>query len=189
MPNEQSQWYTVPDDIEEEAPSVHDKDQESEGKEKKKVIRTVEDGLLMVVSARIYGRTIRTLIDSGATRCFVSPSLCKINMGDKILSRGYPINCRFEKLSTIKTPGSELVRVNPIVDWCGAKLYEETALLKGRGEGWDKGFGSTGINILCSERTKIDSRLSGSEWAHAMICKNQIVTLHVIKKEELVNYM
>ena len=38
------------------------------------MIRTVEDGLLMVVSARIYGRKIRTLIDSGATRCFMSPA-------------------------------------------------------------------------------------------------------------------
>ena len=27
-----------------------------EGKEKKKLVRTVDDGLLMVVSARIYGR-------------------------------------------------------------------------------------------------------------------------------------
>ena len=43
-------------------------------KKNKEVIRTVEDGLLMVVSASIYGRKIRTLIDSGATRCFVSPA-------------------------------------------------------------------------------------------------------------------
>ena len=31
-----------------------------EGKEKKKLIRTYDDGLLMVVSDRIYGRKIRT---------------------------------------------------------------------------------------------------------------------------------
>ena len=73
-PNEQSQWYTVTDDIKEGVSSGQEKDQEKEHKEKKKVIRTVEDGLLMVVSARIYGRKIRTLIDSGATRCFVSPT-------------------------------------------------------------------------------------------------------------------
>ena len=57
----------------------------------------------MAVSARIYGRKIRTLIDSGATRCFVSPS-CAATCGlkgvprdvflelgnrEKILSRGY----------------------------------------------------------------------------------------------------
>ena len=67
------------------------------------MIRTVEDGLLMVVSASIYGRKIRMLIDSGATRCFVSPAcvtacglkgvpsdvLLEIGNGEKILSRGY----------------------------------------------------------------------------------------------------
>ena len=51
-----------------------DEGQGKRAKENKTVIRTVEDGLLMVVSASIYGRKIRTLIDSGATRCFVSPA-------------------------------------------------------------------------------------------------------------------
>ena len=90
------------DDIEKEAPLGQEKDQEKEYREKKKVIRTVEDGLLMVVSARIYGRKIRTLIDSGATRCFVSPAcvtacglkgvprdiFLELGNGEKILSRG-----------------------------------------------------------------------------------------------------
>ena len=56
--------------------------QEKMEMEKKQMIRTVEDGLLMVVSARIYGRKIRTLIDSRATKCFVSPS-CVIACGLK----------------------------------------------------------------------------------------------------------
>ena len=57
----------------------------------------------MVVSASIYGRKIRTLIDSGATRCFVSPAyvtacglkgvprdvFLELGNGEKILSRGY----------------------------------------------------------------------------------------------------
>ena len=43
------------------------------GKENKK-IRKLEDGLLMVVSTRIYGKIVKALIDSGATRCFVTPS-------------------------------------------------------------------------------------------------------------------
>ena len=74
-----------------------------ERKEKKKMVRTVDDGLLMVVSAMIYGRRIRTLIDSGATRCFISPScvatcglkgvprdvFLELGNGEKILSRGY----------------------------------------------------------------------------------------------------
>ena len=50
--------------------------QEKMEKEKKEMIRTVEDGLLMVVSARIYGRKIGTLINSGATRSFASSLLC-----------------------------------------------------------------------------------------------------------------
>ena len=102
-PNEQSRWYTVTDDIEKEAPSGQEEDQEKEDKEKKKVIRRVEDGLLMVVSARIYGRKIRTLIDSGATRCFVFPTcitayglkgvphdiFLELGNSEKILSKGY----------------------------------------------------------------------------------------------------
>ena len=35
----------------------------------KNYCRSVEDGLLLVVSARIYGKPLRALIDSGATRC------------------------------------------------------------------------------------------------------------------------
>ena len=33
--------------------------------------RTEEDGLLLVVSGRIYGKDVSILIDSGATRCYV----------------------------------------------------------------------------------------------------------------------
>ena len=35
-------------------------------KKKKKGVRKEEDGLLLVVSIRIYGRTVKALIDSGA---------------------------------------------------------------------------------------------------------------------------
>ena len=157
-PNEQSQWYTVPDDIEEEAPSGQDKDQETGKTEQKKVIRTVEDGLLMVVSATIYGRKIRTLIDSGATRCFVSPAcitacglkgvpcdiFLELGNGEKILSRGYipdvPVVTAGLRVKTGLTVTNllhdvDLVLgmnwlklVNPIVDWCGAKLYVPNAV-------------------------------------------------------------
>ena len=34
--------------------------------------RKIEDGLLMVVVVRIYGKPVRALIDSSATRCFVT---------------------------------------------------------------------------------------------------------------------
>ena len=40
-----------------------------------KALRGIEDGLLLVVTARINGHPVRALIDSGATRCFVTPCL------------------------------------------------------------------------------------------------------------------
>ena len=36
--------------------------------------RKLSDGVLMVVTARIYGHPVRALIDSDATRCFISLS-------------------------------------------------------------------------------------------------------------------
>ena len=57
------------------------------GKENKNVIRKVEDGLLLVVPARICGKEVKTLIDSGETGCFVTPS-CVARVGLK----GLPCN-------------------------------------------------------------------------------------------------
>ena len=37
-----------------------------------KIPRLMKDGLLLVVTARTNGHPIRALIDSGATRCFVT---------------------------------------------------------------------------------------------------------------------
>ena len=182
-PNEQSQWYTVTDDIKEEVPSGKEKDQEKEDKEKKKAIRTVEDGLLMVVSARINGRKTRTLIDSGATRCFVSPpcvTACglkgvprdvflELGNGEKILSRGYIPDVPVVTAGlTVKTGltvtnllhdvdlvlGMNWLKlVNPIVDWCGARLYVpnavHTALLQGN---WLDHYVKVGtVTVLSSE--------------------------------------
>ena len=50
------------------------KGQSTAGLKQNKFTRKVEDGLLMVVAARIYGKPVRALIDSGATRCFVTPA-------------------------------------------------------------------------------------------------------------------
>ena len=44
--------------------------------------RKIADGLLLVVPTKIYGKSVRTLIDSGATRCFVTPS-CVARVGLK----------------------------------------------------------------------------------------------------------
>ena len=64
------------------------KEQKSEEKvtadvsQQNKCTRTIEDGLLLVVPTKIYGKEVKTLIDSGATRCFVTPS-CVTKMGLK----------------------------------------------------------------------------------------------------------
>ena len=64
--------------------------------------RSKEDGVLMVVPARIFGREVCALIDSGASRCFISPAtvtLCGLDVeshntfmeladGKKVLSQG-----------------------------------------------------------------------------------------------------
>ena len=64
--------------------------------------RKISDGVLVVVSAQIYGHPLQALIDSGATRCFISLSAIIIlgltttrdytflELGDrcKILSKG-----------------------------------------------------------------------------------------------------
>ena len=64
--------------------------------------RNEEDGILLVVPVRIFGHEIRALIDSGATRCFISPAgvtqcgliveshntFLELGDGKKVLSRG-----------------------------------------------------------------------------------------------------
>ena len=75
----------------------------AEGSQQNKFPRTIEDGLLLVVPTKIYGKEVKTLIDSGATRCFVTPScvarvglkglprdvFLELGNGQKYLSRGY----------------------------------------------------------------------------------------------------
>ena len=85
------------------------KEQESGGRvtaeksQQNKFTRTSEDGLLSVVPTKIYGKEVKTLIDSGASRCFVTPScvtkvglkglprdvFLELGNGQKYLSRGY----------------------------------------------------------------------------------------------------
>ena len=65
--------------------------------------RKMADGLLLVVPTQIYGKIVKTLIDSGATGCFVTLScvarvglkgmpqdvFLELGNGQKYLSRGY----------------------------------------------------------------------------------------------------
>ena len=79
---------------------------EKENMEKERKIssgRQIEDGLLLVVSTKIYGHTIKALIDSGATRCFVTLAcvmtcglktkpcdvFLELGNGEKFLSQGF----------------------------------------------------------------------------------------------------
>ena len=48
--------------------------------------RRIEDGLLLAASTKIYGHTVKALIDSGATRCFVT-STCVMTCGLKVKPR------------------------------------------------------------------------------------------------------
>ena len=75
-------------------------------KDQPKNPRDQEDGILMVVPIRIFGQEVRALIDSGATRCFISPAgvtrcglaveshhtFLELGDGKKVLSRGRAVD-------------------------------------------------------------------------------------------------
>ena len=116
------------------------------------------DGLLLVVPTQIYGKRVQTLIDSGATRCFVTPTcvarvglkgmpqdlFLELGNGQKYLSRGYvpdvPIATaglvtKMDLTVTNLLHDVDLVLgmnwlqlVNPVVDWGGGKLYIPNAV-------------------------------------------------------------
>ena len=120
--------------------------------------RKVEDGLLLVVPARIYGKTVNALIDNGATRCFVTPScvtavglkgvpqdIClELGNGEKYLSRGYVPEVSVVTMGLTVKVGLTVTNllhevdlvlginwlqlVNPVVDWGGAWLYVPNAV-------------------------------------------------------------
>ena len=115
--------------------------------------RNIEDGILLVVTARIFGHKVRALIDSGATRCFISSgavlplglkstsedTLLELGNGDRILSRGkvndMPVvtaglSVKLDLTVTKLLHSIDLVlginwlqTVNPIIDWRGARMF------------------------------------------------------------------
>ena len=121
--------------------------------EKSENQRTIEDGILLVVSARIFGHKVQALIDSGATRCFISSgavlplglkstsedTLLELGNGDRILSRGkvndVPVvtaglSVKLDLTVTKLLHDVDLVlginwlqTVNPIIDWRGARMF------------------------------------------------------------------
>ena len=121
--------------------------------EKSENQRTIEDGILLVVSARIFGHKVRALIDSGATRCFISSgavlplglkstsedTLLELGNRDRILSWGkvndVPVvttglSVKLDLTVTKLLHDVDLVlginwlqTVNPIIDWRGARMF------------------------------------------------------------------
>ena len=123
------------------------------GKIKRKIERVEEDGILLVVPARINGKLFTALIDSGATRCFVTPecspivrlscvphdTFLELGNGARALSRGMvqgaPITLAGVTTRLDLTISSLLHEVdivlginwlktvNPIIDWCSGRVY------------------------------------------------------------------
>ena len=118
-----------------------------------KIDRTPEDGVLLIVPVVIKGKIYKTLIDSGATRCFVSPScmtvariqgkrsdtFLELGNGQRVLSRGYvpevPATLSGHT-STVDMTVTSLLHdvdvvlgmtwlksVRPIIDWFSGEVY------------------------------------------------------------------
>ena len=112
-----------------------------------KFTRTIADGLLLVVPTKVYRKEAKTLIDSGATRCFVTPScvtrvglkgisqdtFLELGNGQKYLSQGYVPDVPIVTAGLTVKVGltvtnllhevdlvlgmNWLQMVNPIIDW------------------------------------------------------------------------
>ena len=124
-----------------------------DAKIKRKINRVESDGILLVVPARINGKLFTALIDSGATRCFVTPECttiagltCKshdtfleLGNGARALSRGMvqgaPITLAgvtsYLDLTVTKLLHEVdivlginwLKHINPLIDWCSGRVY------------------------------------------------------------------
>ena len=131
---------------------------DDQGNKSVQIPRIEEDGILLVVPARINGKLFSALIDSGATRCFVTPDCCTIaglsciphdtflelGNGARALSRGMvqgaPITLAGVTTKTDLTVSrllhnvdivlgvNWLKSVNPLIDWCSGKVYMPNAI-------------------------------------------------------------
>ena len=127
-------------------------------KQLNKIPRVLKDGLLLVVTARINGHPVRALIDSGATRCFVTPScvtavglkgkpqdtFLELGNGQKFLSRGLVTDVAVVTAGLTVRVGLTITSllhevdlvlgvnwlqlVNPVVDWSSGKMYLPNAV-------------------------------------------------------------
>ena len=115
--------------------------------------RSVDDGLLLVVTAKINGHPVRAMIDSGATRCFITPAcvttvglkgkpqdtFLELGNGQKFLSSGFvpavPVVtagltvCVGLTVTTLLHDVDLVLGMNwlqlvsPIIDWTNGKIY------------------------------------------------------------------
>ena len=127
-------------------------------KQQNKAPRGIDDGLLLVVAARINGHPVRALISSGATRCFVTPAciatvglmgkpqdtFLELGNGQKFLSRGFVpeapvvtagLTVRVGLTVTSLLHEVDLVLgmnwlqlVSPVIDWSNGKVYLPNAV-------------------------------------------------------------
>ena len=127
-------------------------------KQQNKIHKTIDDGLLLVVLARINGHMVRALIDSGATKCFVTLAcvtavglkgtpqdvFLELGNGQKYLSRGFVPNATVVTAELIVRVGLTVTNllhkvdlvlginwlqlVNPVVDCSSGKIYLPNAV-------------------------------------------------------------
>ena len=128
------------------------------GSTQNKALRGIDDGILLVVTARINGHSVRALIDSGATRCFMTPAcvtavrlkgiprdvFLELGNGQKYLSRGYVpdvpvvtagLTVKVGFTITTLLHDVDLVLgmnwlelVNPLIDWSCGQIYLPNAI-------------------------------------------------------------
>ena len=123
-----------------------------------KALWGIKDGLLLVVTTRINGHSVRALIDSGATRCFVTPAcitaiglkgvardiFLELGNGQNYLSRGYVPEVPVVTAGLTVKVGLTVTNllhdvdvilgvnwlelVNPVIDWSNGKIYLPNAV-------------------------------------------------------------
>ena len=127
-------------------------------KQQNKAPRGIDDGLLLVVAARINGHPVRALIDSSATRCFVTPAcvavvglmgkpqdtFLELGNGQKFLSRGFVPEAPVVTAGLIARVGLTITSllhevdlvlgmnwlqlVSLVIDWSSGKVYLPNAV-------------------------------------------------------------
>ena len=132
--------------------------EDKNGKKQEKIPRIEEDGILLVVPTRINGKLFSALIDSRATRCFVTQECCtvvglvciphdtflELGNGARALScdlvQGAPITLVGVTIKTNLTIPrllhnvdivlgiTWLKSINPLIDWYSGKVYMPNAI-------------------------------------------------------------